>query len=123
MQYRSYIDTNVLFDTSAGGVARYEVIITLWYAFPGGSTWYKADEYKRIWERANGASATVSIRQYVSDTYLSSLPIADYSSTVKTGTFARVQVPYGSSGNANADAYNTGYWSKVNSMEVCLNRC
>ncbi|MEM4398420.1 MAG: hypothetical protein QXW85_00855 [Candidatus Nitrosocaldus sp.] len=122
LQYRSYIDAKVRFDTMPGGAARYEVTVTLWYTSPGGSIWYKADEYKRTWERANGASNTISINQYVSDSHILPLSV-DVSSTVKTSTFARVQVPFGTAGNANVDAYNTGYWSKVNSIEVCLDRC
>ena len=122
LQYRSYIDAKIRFDTTAGGVARYEVTVTLWYTSPGGSTWYKADEYTARWSKANGSSGTVSINQYVSDSHI--LPLsADISVTVKTNTSAKVQVPFGMAGNANVDAYNTGYWSKVNSIEVCLDRC
>lgn len=53
----------------------------------------------------------------------STTSVADYSPTVKTRTYAHVKLPFSYPGSANVDAYNTGYWSKVNSIEVCLGWC
>ncbi|MEM0364256.1 MAG: hypothetical protein QXS25_01640 [Candidatus Nitrosocaldus sp.] len=122
VQYRSYIDSHVRMDTSIGGAsaAKYEVIVTLWKN--SGSGWLPVDSAKWKSERANGDSGTSGLKGYVGRFY-NDPSVADYTATVKVTTYARINVSQGQTANANVDAYNTGYWTKVNNIEVCLIRC
>lgn len=97
LQYRSYIDAKVRFDTTAGGVARYEVTVTLWKK--PGSTWLPVSNAVL---KANGISGTETANGYVGRFYYDPTS-SDFSSTVKTNTSAKVQVPFGMAGNANVD--------------------